>query len=473
MSTPAQQLAATSVENLGCKTSQSEMWSTLHRIAEDSGAFPSPDDLRAALIEAGEKRQLKGEDFDRYVDSFVSNYQLIVDGIKSKFSPNDVEAWKKALAELEIGIRVTSVHAEIQDQLQTSLAKLEQQDTQLKQECVQQTENQASNNTISAENNKAGTIWEQLAQEGPEIYGARRTLATAYQSCDVLSLPAMTSSTPSVEGITVLSEPHPSGGKKRVYGSLAQINASHYYIKNNRLAKNTCFEVRNSPMIYDFGGKPYTSSSDTQLLNFFKNAGSGTSVLGIDCSAYVFSALAVAGLKMDPDAKKPLKADLVHGIGSSAFKEPESNGLRCLAKIKVTADQSLKAGDIAAINGHVVMIDHVGSDPFGLNKITKSSDCNADKLAYSNFDFVIAQSSPSKSGIGINRFEAKDYLKESSTYRAGLTNYAIAACRAKFGLSASVDTSSLSVVRHKKTSECKAPALVLSKQDCVDSCRAI
>ncbi len=471
----AQQIAATSIDNLGCKTSQSEMWTTLHRIVEEGGSYPEAAELRQALLAAGEKRQLKGKDFESYVDAFVANYSLTIEGIKEKLSPTDLDGWKKALAEMEIGVRVTSVHAELQDKLQASLKSLDEQDVQLKQECIAD-EGTASLPTPVAPNTgavKTGTIWEQLAGEGPEVLGARRSLATAYQSCDVLSLPAMTSATPSVNGITVLAEPHPAGGRKRVYGSIANINASHYYIKNQRLAKNSCFEIRNAPLIYDFGGKPATSAADTKLMNFFKSSGSGTYVLGIDCSAFVFSALAVSGLKMDPDPKKILKADLVHGIGSRAFKEPQSNGLRCLEKIAVTKSASIKAGDVVAINGHVVMVDHVGVDAFGINKISSLADCRAEKLPSSDFDFVLAQSSPSKSGIGINRFQARDYLKESSTYKDGLTKYAVAACKAKFGTITTVDTTNLSVTRHKKTADCKTEALRITNQDCVDSCRAI
>ncbi len=479
---PAQQMAASSVDYLGCKTSQSEMWSSLHRIAEEGGAYPAGKEVREALLEAGKKRNLSGLAYEAYVDAFAANYQLTIDGIKEKFAPQDLASWKKALAELEVGVTVTSVHEELQSKLQPSLTKLDEAEKQLKQECnppvtgtdpvTQPTPNPGTPVTEPIVEEK-GTIWEQLKLEGPEVYGARRALASAYQSCDVLSLPAMTSATPSVSGITVLAEPHPAGGRKRIYGNVANINSSHYYIKNNRLAKNTCFEVRKSPMIYDFGGKPATSASQSKKLNFFKSAGTGTSALGIDCSAYVFSSLAVAGLKMDPDPKKVLKADLVHGIGSRAFKEPQSNGLRCLQKIKVSKTTSIKAGDVVAINGHVVMIDHVGSDPFGLGKIKSIADCTSANLPSSDFDFVIAQSSPSKSGIGINRYQARDYLKESSTYKTGLTNYAVAACKAKFGTTVAIDTTNLSVTRHKKTPECMAEALVIDKQDCVDSCKAI
>jgi hypothetical protein len=474
----AKEVAENSVEHVGCKTSQSEMWNSLHLIAEQQGKYPQGEELREALIAAGEAKGLKGKAFLAYVDAFVANYTVTIEGIKEKFAPNDVASWKKALAEMEIGIRVTDVHAELQSKIAATLSDLSNAERALNAVCDQpEDDGRAPAGELDpppTTNKEFETVWEQLkAERSPESYGARKVLATLYQSCGVLNLPAMTSTTPSISGITILSEKHPAGGLKRVYGSVASIDASHYYIKNQTLAKSSCYEVRNTPPIYDFGGKPYTTSSKPSVLDFFKDGGTGTAVLGYDCSAFVFSALAMAGLKMDPDPNKPLKADLVHGIGSRAFKEPQSNGLRCLDKIKVTKDLSIQDGDIAAINGHVVMIDDVGPDPFGIKKITKIEDCNTAHLPYSEFDFVIAQSSPSKSGMGVNRFQARDYFKETTTYRDGLTRYAIAACKAKFGTITAVDTTSLAVVRHKKTQECKAPPLTANHEDCVDSCQPL
>ncbi|MGE3683425.1 MAG: hypothetical protein AB7G93_17010 [Bdellovibrionales bacterium] len=475
-------LASESLDNLGCKLSQSEMWNTLHRLAEDGGEYPTAPELKTALIQIGSERGYSGEKFESYVNAFVDHYDGIISGIRQHLAPTDSERWKKAFAELEIGIRVTSVHDNLQKTLQASRARLALAEKDLDARCVQP-DPPAPTDDIDPDSAPPApgpsptppfmafrTIWEQLEAAGrPEILGLKQTLATAYQSCDVLTLPPMTSQTASVRGVEIVGR-HPQGGQRRKIASLASVNASHYYIQGQRLAKNSCFEVRNDPMIYDFGGKPYTTSRSPAELNMFKNGGSGEPVLGVDCSALVFSALALAGLKMDPDPEKPLKASLVHGIGSRAFKEPQSNGMRCLQKITLTRTTSLLPGDVIAINGHVVMVDDMGEDPFGLDEITRAADCNANQISYNRFDFVIAQSSPSKGGIGINRYLAKDYLKESSTFREGLTRYAVAACRARFGLSPNLNSPDLSVVRHKKTKECLDQRLVATNAACVDSC---
>jgi hypothetical protein len=404
------------------------------------------------------------------LNAFLNNYQVTVDGILKNLGPQSSADWKKALAEMEIGVRVTEAHAELQSQIESSLQKLAAAEKDLNASCEPP---DTSTPLPQPAPPARGTIWDQLkTTQNPEVTGIFRTLATAYQSCDVLKLSPVTAATPTAEGISVIGN-HPAGGLKRSISNLAQLVATHYYIKNQKLAKDSCFEVRKSPMIYDFGGKPYTSANLPNELNMFKDGGSGTSVLGIDCSAFVFSSLALAGLKLDPDPKKVMKADLVHGVGSGSFKEPQSNGLRCLEKINITKDKTLIPGDIVAINGHVQIIDSVGADPFGLAKITSQSDCNSSKVLYGNFDFVLAQSSPSKGGLGINRYQARDYLKDSSTFRDGLTRYAIAACRAKFGASSSIDSPSLSVVRHKKTADCRVSPLVATNQACVDSCPSL
>ncbi len=311
----AKDVADNSIQHVGCKTSQSEMWNSLHQIAEQQGSYPDASELRVALIEAGAKKDLEGKDFERYVDAFVANYTVTIEGIKEKFAPEDIASWKKALAEMEVGVRVTEVHAELQSKIALSLTELSDAERALNAACESPEDDgrepAGELDPPPVDNKDFETVWDQLkAERSLESYGSRKTLATLYQSCSVLKLPAMTSATPSISGITILSEKHPAGGLKRVYGSIASINASHYYIKNQTLAKSSCLEIRNAPPIYDFGGKPYTTSSKPSVLDFFRDGGSGTAVIGFDCSAYVFSSLALAGLKMDPDPAKPLKADL-------------------------------------------------------------------------------------------------------------------------------------------------------------------
>lgn len=480
MGKPAQYVAETALANLGCKTAPSEMWDALNKIVEDGEREPSPDEVRRALLEFGRVKGLDSHAFTAYVDQFVTHYELVVDGIAKRFAPRSLSEWKKALAEMEVGVRITEVHADLTDRIEASQEKLSRADKDLQHPCAQPDTPPPPTSLPPSgpAPSHFATVWDQLkATAVPEIYGARLVLATAYQSCDTLTTAPLNRDTPATQGIEVDSKPNPTnGGKLRHYKSLAQINSTHPYVAGHQLAKASCQEVRNHPPIYDFGGKPYTTSSKPQVLNMFNpSGGSGSEVYGIDCSGFVFTSLASAGLRMiSPDPAKPLKASMVNGIPAAALKEPESNGLKCLTKIPTLKDYVVQPGDVVAIKGHVVMIDIVGADPFGLDRIAKSSDCVPGKVTAANFDFVITQSSPSKGGTGINRYAAKDYLlNESATYRSGLEQYAIAACRQKFGLSPNLSSPSLSVVRHKKTRECRVTPMELTGQDCVRECRAI
>lgn len=488
----AQMMAQTSVERLGCKTAQSDMWTTFNAIVEENEVYPTDGDLREALVKAGQARGLSGLAFDAFVDAYVNNYRLTIDGIRDRFAPASEAAWKKALAEMEVGIRVTEVHAELADALAASQQKLRQAALALDQTCaadeslngkaeaLESDDDLVHEKTLNANqpSRSYATVWEQLkATANPEIYGSHLVFATNYQSCSVLKTPPLREQTPAVKGVGKDKKKNPhNGGILRHYASVSQIVASHPYIAGQTLAKSSCYEVRKTPPIYDFGGKPYTTSSKPSLLDLFRgDGGTGSEVFGMDCSGYIFSSLAVGGLRMlTPDKSKPLKASMISGIPAAAFKEPQSNGLKCLDKIKLSATSTLQPGDVAAIKGHVVMIDSVGADPFGLRLITKSADCTANKISPENFDFVISQSSPSKGSTGLNLYVAKDYLmNESATYRTGFVQYAIAACKAKFGLAATVSSPNMSVVRHKKTPECRASAMSMTNQACVDTCQPL
>ncbi len=257
--------------------------------------------------------------------------------------------------------------------------------------------------------------------------------------------------------------------KKRIVSSVSELNRSNPYLASIRRFEPGCQDVKVSPPIYDYGGKPYVTSSLNSPLNFFINAGSGTAALGVDCSALVFSAFATAGLKFKSSVA--LKAISVNGVSSTMLANPEKNGLDCLQKPSFVAAKSLLAGDIIAKPGHVVLVVGAGPDPFGVGQIKNISDCSSDKMRTENFDFKILQSSPIKGGIGVNQIEISEYLKLSSSWKSGLIFYAVKACRAKFGqFSSAAAPDGLAVVRHKNSEQCRAQRIELSREACVNRC---
>jgi cell wall-associated NlpC family hydrolase len=487
----SQKVATTLSQELGCKDFQSQTWNHIYQVYQESEQFIESDLLREHLDLALSKdnkiteQQRKNfvEAFVDYYDYFLKNSQVFIDGMND---PNKVLA---ELSRLEMGDQSTEAKKEFQQQLALKYINVHKSLQQIEGACLDENgnkveqpkelpkeddsaknlENELPPKNETDDTNKKTMGLDQLKKQySLPLYGAYKAFATAYQSCEVLDKSPMGLGTPNAQGITVLSERHPAGGRKRIVSSKSKLAATHYYIKNvNQPDKNKCVSLKSKPLIYDFGGKPYASTNRYSSLNYFKNFGSGTSALGTDCSGFVYTAYATAGLRLS--SKTPLKAFNIIGIGSRSLQYPESYGYNCLQRIDNKI--GLRPGDIVSGSGHVVMIDEVGADPFGLKNIKSSKDCTYSKVTPSRFNFSIIQSSPSNGGIGINRYEASDYFKSTSSFSKGVRYYAVEYCKAKFGASKkSIKVSQVTISRHTQTSVCKDTPVKLEYEGCLNTC---
>ncbi len=297
-------------------------------------------------------------------------------------------------------------------------------------------------------------------------YGALKSFSIAYQSCEAINIDALDLASENLKGVSVVGR-HSSGrGNKREITNITQVRRTHHYIKNYRKPAANCVDSTINPLIYDFGGKPYASSS-LNTLNFFKNAGSGSKELGVDCSGYIFAGLMSAGLKLAPN--KPLRARNVFAIPARAYKNPGSS-MSCIQKVKAGKGTLLKSGDIFASNGHIFFINIVGNDPLGVEAALKNKSCSS--ISYRDFDFTILQSSPSKSALGMNHMDAASYLKNSSSMRRGFEKFARLDCANKEkGRLSTPSISEASLVRHKMTADCVTEKVMeLNNQSCVERC---
>ena len=295
-------------------------------------------------------------------------------------------------------------------------------------------------------------------------FGAHYVMATAYQSCQVLGLPLVDASTANVQGV-VRGAKIDAVGYGRVYTDVALLKRSHYYHRGQTYGP-ACANQDKAPLVYDYGGKPAITSSSA--LDLFTNSGGGPA-LGVDCSAFVSTAAAIAGnLYRASTANKATYTRFV----SRDFINPTTSGWTCYDSVKVAPNAFIQPGDIAAVQGHVVMIDQVGSDPFGIANVRSSSECSA--LSYRNFDFAIIQSSPSKNSLGINRFFVKDYLVNEPHMQSMFAGYAKQACLSKFDkIVRTPVTSAYGIIRHKQTASCLAPKIALRNESCISSCSAL
>ena len=304
--------------------------------------------------------------------------------------------------------------------------------------------------------------------------GARFAMAVAYQSCDVLKFDPMSEDSEEVSGIKIVGK-HPNGvGDQFVISDLKSVLNTHYYWKNlDRPSSDSCRDLRQKPLIYDYGGKPSISSTDAKYLNFFKDAGSGTAELGIDCSGFVFSAMASVGARFSANQK--ISGKLVNSYNAYSFKEISKSGLTCFNEVSYANRQPLQAGDIIASSYHVVIVDWSDSDPFGIDKIRRMQDCNSIKAG--DFKFTFIHSAPFKNGVGINRVRGGDYIQDNFWFSIGMLSYAKSVCKNRFDpeshdsdLIEGIIGPTVKIIRHKDTPECRDKPVRLEGQQCVERC---
>lgn len=469
--------AKTLVDNaspsLGCESFESDFYDALYKFPQTRSSFPTEAEVRTAFAGKNLSPALSEE--------LTSLYRLLaVDGLRKLGEENASEQDQlSTLAAMEIGDQTSPEKEELQSQIQAEFAKVR---TLAAGTTCAKSPNDSGNNGASGTDGtsggatapgidsaapKAGTLFADWKASRPRvIYGALKTLSTAYQSCDAAQVPALDKNTPDAVGITIVGK-HPDGvGNKRLITNINDLLKSHPYLHNYRKPASSCYDITKNMPIYDYGGRPSTSNGS---LNFWSNSGSGTAALGTDCSGYVGMSIATSGLRVKKATA--MKAVTVSGITSAMFTNPQKNGLTCFDYVPLTKTAGMRAGDIIAKAGHVVIVESVGADPWGIANIKSASECTLANMSIARMDFTILQDSPEKGGIGIQRSKAADYFPSEAVMPDGLLEAAVTACKAKFGVSGTAKNDKISVVRHSGSSDCmNASEIAMDNESCVASC---
>lgn len=422
-------------ETIECQDFEPFFWHALHDASLNSEAPKSWKSLKKAILE---RDKLENEKLIQIVQTLE---KYLGDDFWRKKQSEQLEIW----AQLELKMEDREGWADLQSELGILF------------------ESQVAKKSLICDPEPIDS----KKTQGPSELGGRWVMATAYQSCVATQMPAITASTPDAEGIKVTGQ-HPAGGSIRIIDNLKALQATHPYLRIQN-KESDCFNVEAKPLIYDFGGKPGYASSGGREMNLFKNSGSGSQELGIDCSGLVFASLGVQGLRLIPN--QDMVAGTASGFGSSSLLSlPKA--WKCLDRIQVGMNQNLKAGDIMSIKGHTVLIDELGDDPWGMRNVDSKSEC--ERITEDDLDFIILQSSPSKGAVGINRYQVQDYLKESSSMKNAFLKYAKAHCVSSFDQKVSKPVwGDASIIRHKGTPECLGRSLTLKAESCLSSCSAV
>jgi hypothetical protein len=441
------------IENVSCPQGESYLFDVFYKNIESDEEFPTQDKIRDILSKSAEEVLGQEKSIEPFVESFDQFIQLI-----NKSFPNSIPEEKiKWISRLEIGDRSDPEIERLSQKVLESISEIQKLREVFPRNCGGPIEQPP---VPPAEQNQT------LRTSADLVSASQKIIITAYQSCQAVLKTPLTTQTPNILGI-IRSGIHPDGvGAQRSIANLQEVQRTHYYLQGTKTTPR-CFDTSPDPLIYDYGGKPFATSDDSSDLDLFREAGSGTSVRGIDCSAFIFSSIARAGFKLNPDKK--MRAILVNGVSSTMFVDPQRNGLTCFEPASLGFKQSLREGDIIAIPGHIVLVDQVGSDPLGLQKVTSSQDCQ--KLSYKKFDFTISQSSSSKNGIGINRFKGRDYLQSTTTFRSAMEAAARQICEASIKKQQTQLTNGkIQISRISSNPRCQNTPIRLVAEECAQSC---
>lgn len=465
-------LAQNTDQTIGCAQDfEDEFWNGLYGFSLNQERFVESKEMARIfqhVFKKGRLKHLDKQDRERLTQLLTDLYELLSSQSLRELGvdPNNLEQVLETLTNLEMGARDTKNKALLQDRIRAKFNEIEKfvSNAQISQSCRPPQDQPPSDSTPLLDK------WQQTRH--PIVYGALKSFATSYQSCDVGFTSALTTSTSAVKGISITGTHSDGVGRKRVISDLTALIGTHPYLNTYVKPAANCQDVLMDPMIYDYGGKPYADNTTDSELNFFRDAGTGTSALGIDCSGYVYSALATAGLKLKQSGR--LKAINVMGVPARAYMNPQANGLTCFEYATFNREQNLLPGDILASSGHIIIIEEVGTDPFGIVSISNESSCTTNNIDVAKFDFTILHSSPVKGGIGINRMRASDYLVEvGGSMKTALIQHAVNACLAKTRNSKVVSQSSYaSLVRHLGTPDCLDRPIRLTHEDCLSRCPA-
>lgn len=325
---------------------------------------------------------------------------------------------------------------------------------------------QATCTNCETANNRPQQALQQIAQTAVNtqnqspLHGALRTMAVLYQSCDVLKLDPYDPATDSEMGAYLRRVPVAgSYARRRVVPeyNLSTVANNHYYLKNSNQGQyENCADMRKTPPIYHYGGRPRFNGNEIDILAT-RNTG-GAPIVGIDCSAFISAALSASGLKITPWVKNA-QSNMTTSRALTSYSDSNS----CFRRPSFSKNNTIQSGDIIAYPGHTFMIDKVGEDPFAIEQLKRAgrfprsaAGCNRLEMPRRQLDFTIIQSS----GYGdmpAMRIEAKNYPAAYQEMR----NLFVQACMAEFQDVATRPQFGSVLLRHKGNEN---PACVFSEE---------
>ena len=471
---------ATMLKKSGCQSFRAYVWNYIYKIVSiENGNTPPYYTVKEQIIQRVQNlmkdHPAHKKDIENFALRFVEIYALVTEFMHENPGEQAEEEVQETLVQFEFGIEGQKHSAFIQ-KLQHTFEELDKNAKALNQNCE---EEETESYDDLAERTQSGSYSDSMKEWNidwfytmrkhlhPLVYGARKVMATAYQSCSALDLNLMPKKH-TTRGIYATSRHSSGNGWRRVISDKDALNQSHFYLSQISTPNSSqCLNTHTYPLIYDYGGKPSTSM---RSINLFKNSGTGSKALGVDCSGFVASAMASAGLRLKPGVFiRPIH---VKGVNSWMFKTAQKNKLSCLLQQDLSINNPIRPGDIIASNSHVLIVEMAGEDPFSLRSVRNENDCHSRTIKLSQFHFSIIQSSAHNNGVGINRMHIQDAVAGGlASISRGLKRTASRACYKMFGKETHTNIGEISILRHaSNVSVCRDREIYLENQECLQSC---
>jgi hypothetical protein len=243
----------------------------------------------------------------------------------------------------------------------------------------------------------------------PAAKGARKLLASFYQSCKAIDKP-IADGQGELKGVimgdSIDGQSGLQGGKIRKITNLDSFVESHVVLRELKSDANypgpQCRDATKHPPLFAYASRKYPNRTTGEFKIFSKGGGitrSSPPASGIDCSSFVSVAMASQGLKMSKDQAG------FRDMTTRSLKAQAAKADSCLSNAKVSPSNPLKAGDILNVaTTHTVIIDSVGKDPLGIDKYAAADNCNG--ISPKDFNFTYVHSGAIRNSYGPSRVKA-------------------------------------------------------------------
>ena len=315
------------------------------------------------------------------------------------------------------------------------------------------------------------------------LQGARKVFANFFQSCAVLE-EKITKETPFLKGVSSRGpndrDKSLAPGIKRV----RQVNSTEQIVESNifmqkamskgEYPSTNCKDMRSTPPIYAWGGKPQFQKEPAKINLFQSNAGvkssSQNNSVSIDCSGFISAAFASMGLKIEEEKES------YTSYGTSTLKEASEKEGSCLPSAQIEPTDILRPGDVFNYSAsHVVMIDEIGEDPLAVERFAKINQCN--DITIDDFDFTYLHSGAINNSYGPSRVHINAH-DGGDAMMNGLRSLAIKMCQKMVeGENSSTDSKQafpnerFSLMRHDSEREsCHHEPVPLEGEECLENC---